>query len=426
MPSRKLSAKQVEVLQMLASGVAVTRADSSLALTVYALRGRGLVHTTKVRGGGWTASITPEGELAAKSGWVPHSLPVPRGRATRESSTPARKADEREKVKKEKAQRQDAYRDLLKCTRDSVSGPPDERGMLSSSGRSVVRVSVSRPQLKRAMNLLKLLFAEAAKAGIEVSSQTRYAYGRPDGSRMVLKYKDYETSLAITESAERRDHVPTASEIARQQRYSWDRPPKWDYTPSGRISIVLEKPYALDMPEAKSTFTDLVATTLEERIPLIVEEILRRADRKDSLWRERQRKEAEYLAEQDRLDALYVIAREEAISRAREAEGLARREAHALEDTSRWETAQRLRAYASAVAARANSEESRSWLMWIERHADALDPTTEEPLPPRIPDDMREDLLAHRLAAWPHQRPRAWEPARSLGDQNQTGINDDP
>jgi hypothetical protein len=260
------------------------------------------------------------------------------------------------------------------------------------------------------MNLLKLLFTEAAKAGIEVSSQTRYAYGRPDGSRMVLKCKDYETSLAITESAERRDHVPTASEIARQQRYSWDRPPKWDYTPTGRISIVLEKPYALDMPEAKSTFTDLVATTLEERIPLIVEEILARADRKAFLWHERQRKEAEYLAEQDRFDALYVIAREEAISRAREAEAQAQREAYALEDTSRWETAQRLRAYASALAARANSEESRSWLRWIKQHADALDPTTEEPLPPRIPDYMGEDLLAHRLAAWPHQRPRAWQP----------------
>lgn len=81
MSSRRLSVKQVEVLARLMAGESVSRADSDLRVTVYALRNRGLVVTPRQTGGGWVVELTEVGREAASTGRVPERLPRPRGRA---------------------------------------------------------------------------------------------------------------------------------------------------------------------------------------------------------------------------------------------------------------------------------------------------------------------------------------------------------
>lgn len=65
------------------AGETITRADSDLVVTVYALRTRGLVETIKTRGAEWTAELTEAVRLAAGSGRVPTTLPTPQGRVSR-------------------------------------------------------------------------------------------------------------------------------------------------------------------------------------------------------------------------------------------------------------------------------------------------------------------------------------------------------
>jgi hypothetical protein len=81
MSSRRLSVKQVEVLARLVAGESVSRADSDLRVTVYALRNRGLVVTQRQAGRGWVVELTEVGREAASTGRVPERLPRPRGRA---------------------------------------------------------------------------------------------------------------------------------------------------------------------------------------------------------------------------------------------------------------------------------------------------------------------------------------------------------
>ena len=79
--SRRLSPRQVEVLGRLVAGESVSRADSDLRVTVYALRNRGLVVTPRQAGGGWVVELTAVGREAASTGRVPERLPRPQGRA---------------------------------------------------------------------------------------------------------------------------------------------------------------------------------------------------------------------------------------------------------------------------------------------------------------------------------------------------------
>lgn len=62
MSPKNMNDRQLALLRRIADGVVrVTSHEYHLATTVYALRNRGLVATTRTGGGGWTASITGEG-----------------------------------------------------------------------------------------------------------------------------------------------------------------------------------------------------------------------------------------------------------------------------------------------------------------------------------------------------------------------------
>jgi hypothetical protein len=62
MPPKNLNDRQLYLLRRIADGVEpVTSREYHLAISVYALRDRGLVTTTRTGGGAWIASITDEG-----------------------------------------------------------------------------------------------------------------------------------------------------------------------------------------------------------------------------------------------------------------------------------------------------------------------------------------------------------------------------
>ena len=156
MSSRRLSVKQVEVLARLVAGESVSRADSDLRVTVYALRNRGLVVTPRQPGGGWVVELTEVGREAAATGRVPERLPRPRARARAtaqprvvgperaqqvevgaeqpvEGEAPPARARSRDRAPSPK--RQSVRSTVVQATRAALRvGRPDERGMLHAQG----------------------------------------------------------------------------------------------------------------------------------------------------------------------------------------------------------------------------------------------------------------------------------------------------
>jgi hypothetical protein len=190
MSSRRLSVKQVEVLARLVAGESISRADSDLRVTVYALRNRGLVVTPRQAGGGWVVELTEVGREAAVTGRVPERLPRPRGRARAtahpvlsdpeqaqqvevgaeqpvEGEAPPARPRSRDQAPSPK--RESVRTTVVRATRAALRvGRPDERGMLHASGDGVVAVAVSRAQVSRAVALVDLILRTAERRGMAV------------------------------------------------------------------------------------------------------------------------------------------------------------------------------------------------------------------------------------------------------------------
>ena len=136
MTTRRLTSRQHDVLRRLAAGEIISRSDSALAVTVYALRNRQLVTTARAPGGRWIAELTDAGRLAAETGRVPVSLPRPSGRATRHSGRPRPPTESlapaAPKPDKKRKQRQPSSRKtVVIAVRAALKGRADEKGLFT-------------------------------------------------------------------------------------------------------------------------------------------------------------------------------------------------------------------------------------------------------------------------------------------------------
>jgi len=391
---------------------------------VYALRGRGLVTTAKRKGGDWVASVTAEGATAATTGWMPVHLPVPHGRARRavppdaappasvgfpeggEGARTAPRAAGRSEVDHPRGRKAapprtpDSARVAVQATRSSLTGRADARGLLQSSGEGSVPVTVSRGSIPRAMALLQTLFAAVRDAGgeVAVARSPRYTGAHGGPARTVLVFDGHEYAFSVVEDTDRTPHEPTAAERAALARHSWTSIPEWDYRPSGRLTINLDPTYERSRT-ARGRFADGKKARVEDKVPAVVAEPLERSQAATSEQREEQR-----------LDALYATERASAVEQARYAYLEDLRASAADKQAERWEHAQRLRAYSTAMAHRSGAADANEWRTWITAHADRLDPPGQVPLPPRLPSDLSEANLSEYLRGWPSHRPYGWNP----------------
>jgi hypothetical protein len=196
--------------------------------------------------------------------------------------------------------------------------------------------------------------------------------------------------------ADRTAHVPTRAEEAARAQYSWTQIPAWDYYPSGRLRIELEPDPRRDGSPARSRFADGTARHVEDKIGEILDEVTVRGELAQVARLER-----------ERLDALYQVARAKAVEAARVQYVDDRWAEIAADQAAAWGEAERLRAYATAMATRVASVADEEWLTWIRTHADRLDPPTRVPASP--PDlEVPEWQLHAYLSRWPYERPYGW------------------
>ena len=266
----------------------------------------------------------------------------------------------------------------------------------------MVRVSVSRPQISRAIRLIDALLKAAESRGmtLRLVPNLDRGYGRQQLQVVEICHLGHPVTFRILEETDRTPHSPTATEVAAQKRSSWVRIPEWDYTPSGRLRIELPSGQSRGGTSARSRFADGSARRTEDKIDEVLDGITARGEHALAL-REEER----------RLDAEYAHARSIAVeaARARHLEDL--RATAAVEQATRWQQSELLRTYVATMRNRPGGPGADQWLSWMERYVEGLDPSESAPAPPRMPVAVADSDLRQYLAGWPVDRPWRWAEA---------------
>ena len=125
---------------------------------------------------------------------------------------------------------------------------PDDYGMvwprfLPEAGRepAPLQMRVSPPMKPRALRIADALLKALEARGYRLNSGSR-----PDprqggrGQAPAVIVEGTEIPFLLEEKADRSDHVPTLAELAELKRSPWRTLPKWDYTPSGKLSLRID------------------------------------------------------------------------------------------------------------------------------------------------------------------------------------------
>jgi hypothetical protein len=288
---------------------------------------------------------------------------------------------------------------ITTATRAGLKGRVDEKGLVHSSGDASVRVSVSRPQISRAIRLIDTVLKAAESRGmtLRLNAHTDRGYGTQQQRVVEICHRGHPVTFRIIEESDRTAHTPTPAELSAQKRSPWARIPDWDYTPSGRLRIELPSGQQRDGVSARSRFADGPARLTEDKVDEVLDEIAARGEHALAL-----RKEAQ------RLDMKYADERAKAVDVARVHYLEDLRAAAATEQANRWQQVELLREYVAAMRARAGTSGDDEWLTWIEHYAESLDPTGAVPAPPQPPDSVTDSELRPYLSAWPFDRPWRW------------------
>jgi len=257
------------------------------------------------------------------------------------------------------------HRHTLRVDKSVLRGKTDERGLpFARQGRNLP-VHVSLESLPRALRILDALFSSLDTAGYSIE------WSGPYTSPLNVVVLNEKIGLSITEVIERKAHKITKEDASRQKVDSWWSPPRWDYSPTGRLKFLLHSTEASDLHH---TWADGKRQTIENCLGeiFISFEITAKSVKKyREDWAETARKRAE---EQKRAAERQLQEHEynrkfEVMSKFAQA----------------WREANQLREFAAALKESARSPavpmEQKLAIMrirdWIERHANFVDPLTD-------------------------------------------------
>lgn len=252
---------------------------------------------------------------------------------------------------------------VVAATRDALTrGVRDEHGRNSTgAANGLFDVRVARPQIGRAMRILQGLVAELQRRGHDLDTSRRGCAR--------IQIGDHAYNLRVIELLDRSEHQPAAGELAASQRPFGARMPKYDYTPSGRLTIELDTTYQ----GRRRRWTDTTRWALEDKLPDVLQELEQRAEIDERRRVKRERAEEQRRHERQRqLDEARKLMAEE-------------RRALALEqEITAWQRAEAIRSYCDRLdnaMRRACAPASWEWVRWARRHADTIDPTRQTQLP---------------------------------------------
>ena len=272
---------------------------------------------------------------------------------------------------------------IIAATRDGAKR--DSEGWMDTMRvQGMLHLRVAPTTFRRVLRIAQSLILEAQRRGhrVEQRSEDRRCHGG-----LCIVVDGYPFELTFVEETDRRPHVATKAELDRAARWSYERIPKWDYLPSGRVQL------RCGHDAARPLATDRVRWRLEDRLDRALAEIERRADELTQRAMEKQRQ-----LEQRRLEW------EQAMQMARARLVESQRGDLLRQQTDRWRHASEIRGFIQAVRARDGAAwgvdpKTEAWLTWAAEHADSIDPLLG-PLSVPEPPEPTPSALEPFLDGW--------------------------
>jgi hypothetical protein len=255
-------------------------------------------------------------------------------------------------------------------TRDALNESVREKhfdgyGMTSPSSQlrsQCFAVKVGRDSVSRVLRLLNALTRALEPRGFALEL-SRNSSTEPEFAGFGAKF-----TVSISEKSVRSDHVMTAEEKEHAKRYSWATSPRWDYQPSGHLTLTVR--LSSDYWGSKS-WKDSKRSPLENQLDEIIREIPFLIDRA-RLRVTQEKEEARRRAEEQRRRYEEEKRKQQEAQRIREI----------MEEAVVWSRARTLRDYADTLRAefldrRGPIEAGRAaakWFDWLNNVVASVDP----------------------------------------------------
>ena len=249
---------------------------------------------------------------------------------------------------------------LVKMTLDVLEKEkPDKYGVLRAWRQKYLNIRVSPSSLKRALRIMDSII----KAFEERSYKVEVGKGEVPGTHLLIH--DSTLDFELTEKINSVSHVPTTAEIEKQKKYSWEKPPLYDFRPSGLLTLKIDEYNA-------QGYRKSWADGKTQRIDDLLDDFIVGAIKVAIIAKEERLERERHWAEENRLRAEREAQRHAAEKFIKE-----------LEDKAQaWAKSQQIQAFIENMekeyAERALSPEDqvklKDWLANARRYADWLNP----------------------------------------------------
>lgn len=261
-----------------------------------------------------------------------------------------------------------AWHPVVAAAREALVRPIiDQRGMPQTHGNGL-NISVSPALQSRALKVADTLLKALEKRGYTVQQGNH---------RVEILMFGHVLHLRLFEASLRSQYEPTAKELAAQAKGEWSYWAKWQFTPSGRLQVLVNEGYGGKIVDSDSRPVEFQLNKLVGLMATRAVEFLVRNELQAIEDAERQR------------------VREAALERKRRQDAEKQRLAKLEVDAQNWRRAQVIREYLNALEESAerheHSMEQLELLRWGRAKADWIDP-----LEPGVVDVLDEEIVIPR------------------------------
>lgn len=260
---------------------------------------------------------------------------------------------------------------LVRMAADAFrQGKVDGYGVLRAPRQiGCLAIRVSTDSVPRALRIMDALVKALEARGCPV----RVADDPKQGTYVEIAGE--KIRFRLEEAIERRKHAPTPAEMERQKKRSWERPPEWDYVPTGRLRLQVDEytrgPRKLWAGGTQYRLKDMLNAVLKGLVLVAEAEGNHRleVERWQREWREAEARRQEEEARRQELQR----------------------------QVQQWAKSQQVRAYLDAVelaviergVSITPGSDLHRWLGWARQYADRLDPLKAGPSPSTPEEEAR-------------------------------------
>lgn len=177
---------------------------------------------------------------------------------------------------------------VVRCRKDFNGATQNEYGRLICATRK--DLDVSRQNFSRA-----LIFLNSVLHSLEEDGHT--AQWSATKSQIEVCVDGESISLRVSETSTRSEHVLSHKEMQDKKRYGLLWRPRWDYTPSGKLTLTL---FGVGLYGVRSSWSDGKKDALESNLPKILGGILRASEHMKQRREEDEKRELRWAVQERR------------------------------------------------------------------------------------------------------------------------------